>query len=153
MSVTDNKNYLSPTAYRVNIDAERFANLQYFCVNAKIPSIELDKAKLDFRNFSYGTTGEKIDWGSLDIKFIVDEQMFDYIELFGWLKDNSTQDDITKSDIILTVHSSKNNVVRKIRFVDAFPISIGEINFDSQATEVLHITVDASFGYTYFEFI
>ena len=151
--LTQNKNYLSPAGYKVNIDQSRFANLEYFCVNAKIPSITLDKAPLDFRNNRYGTTGDKIDWGSLDIKFIVDEEMKDYLELLGWLTDNWKQDVITKSDIILTIHTSKNNLARRIRFVDAYPISIGEINFDSQNTEIQHLTVDAQFGYSYFEFL
>ncbi len=151
--LTPNKNYLSPAGYKVNIDQSRFANLEYFCVNAKIPSIALDKASLDFRNNRYGTTGDKIDWGSLDIKFIIDEEMRNYLELLGWLTDNWKKDQITKSDIILTIHTSKNNVSRRIRFVDAFPISIGEINFDSQNTEIQHLTVEAQLGYTYFEFL
>lgn len=152
-TITPNPNFLGQTTYRLVIDQTRFANLEYYAVSAKLPSVNMDGVSLPFKNAQNFATGDRVEYAPLDLRFVVDENMANYIELLNWLRDNASSDSPVKSDIILTVHSSKNNVVRRIRFADAFPISIGELNFESQAPSLEYIDVQASFRYTYFEFL
>lgn len=150
-TLTQNKNLLSPSTYRLVIDQTRFANIEYFCVNAKLPALSLDAAAESWRGHENWVPGDRVNYNPLDLRILIDENMRNYLELLGWLKDNQSSTVMTKSDLILTVCTSKNNPNRRFRFVDAFPISIGEVVFDAQLTDVQYLTVDGVFRYTYFE--
>lgn len=84
---------------------------------------------------------------------MVTENMENYIELFNWLIANSNGNDVLAYDITLHVLSSNNNVIRQIKFIEAFPTSIGAIDFHTQNTDVEYVIGDASFQYSHFVFV
>lgn len=152
-NVTANKNYLSPTGFKLTINSEKFANLEYFCTHVTHPAISLGGAPLPFRANTNFVAGDRIDYGTLDMRFQISEHMENYIELFNWLKQNHTNTVFEKTDIVLTVLTSSNNVSKKIRYADAFPVALGPIEFHTQNTDVEYVTADASLQYSYFEFV
>ena len=153
MSVTANKNFLSPTGFKVTINSKAFANMEYFCTEATLPAVNLAGVSLPFRGNANSVPGDRIEYAPFDMKFIISENMENYLELFNWMKQNQAQDVWTKSDVILSILSSKNNSTRQIRYVDAFPVAIGSLQLHTQNTDVEYLTLDASFNYTYFEFL
>jgi hypothetical protein len=153
-NVTANKNYLAPTGFKITIDSTKFANLEYFCIQLTHPSISLGGASLPFRGSTNFVPGDRIEYGTLDMRFQVSEYMENYIELFNWLNRNHDDGGISeKADVVLSILDSSNNASKKIRYVDAFPVSIGSIDFHTQNTDVEYVTVDASLQYSYFEFL
>lgn len=153
MSVTANKNFLSPTGFRVTINSKAFANIEYFCTSATVPSVNLTGAPLPFHGFQNAMPGDRLEFAPFDMRFQLSENMENYIELFNWMTQNQSQDVPTKSDVILTILDSKNNSSNRIRYIDAFPTAIGSLQLITQNTDVEYLTLDASFYYNYFEFL
>jgi hypothetical protein len=56
------------------------------------------------------------------------------------------------SDATLTILSAKNNPVTEIRFKDVFPIGLGGLSYNQQATDINYLTVDVTFKYAIYEF-
>ena len=83
---------------------------------------------------------------------MVTENMENYVSLFNWIVKNANEG-IKVADMTLNILNSSNNVIRQVRFVDAFPISIGQLDFLSQNTDVEYIIGDASFSYSNFYFV
>jgi len=84
---------------------------------------------------------------------MVTENMENYVELFNWMVDNASESTLSTCDITLHILTSSNNVIRQIRFVEAFPVSIGAIDFHTQNTDVEYVVADASFQYSHFYFL
>jgi hypothetical protein len=152
-NVTANKNYLAPISFKVTIDSSEFANLEYFCVSATVPGITLPEVSVPFRGNQNFEPGDRVDYPNFDMRFIITENMENYLELFNWIKGNATAPKRIQRDIILHIASSHNNVNKQVRFAHAFPVSVGTIEFNSQNTDIEYIAADASFRYTYFEFL
>jgi len=106
--------------------------------------------------------GDKLEYGTLTIEAIIDENMNIYKEMYTWLektvlepyktadKVKTNDQDVTTYDIKLMVLSSKNNTTNTIQYKSAFPISIGSINFQSTAGDVQYVTFPITFQYTGF---
>lgn len=153
MSLTLNKNFLSPNGFRLTIDKKEFANTEYFCINSPLPAVSANSIAQAFRNRPNSFPGEKVEYAPLDIRYMVTENMDNYIELFNWMVSNANDGEIKYADVILHVMSSSNNVIRQIKFIDAFPSALGPIDFHTQNTDVEYVIGDATFTYSSFEFI
>jgi len=57
------------------------------------------------------------------------------------------------SDATLTVLSNLNNPLIKINFRNLFPITLGDINFDTKSSADNIITVSASFRYESYNYL
>ena len=55
------------------------------------------------------------------------------------------------SDCILIVNTSSNNANLEIQFVDAFPTSLGSIDFVTDASEVEYAVCELTLRYTFFK--
>ena len=152
-NLTQNKNYLSPTGFRVTIDSTQFANIEYFCTHASVPSVTLGEISTPYKSKQSYTAGERLQYATFDIKFIVTENMENYLELYNWMKNNAEENLYKTSDITLHILSSSNNPNKKVRFLNAFPVNMGSIDFHTQNTDVEYLSLEASFRYTYFEFV
>ena len=53
--------------------------------------------------------------------------------------------------VCLEILSSKNNLVAVCEIYEAFPISIGSIEYSQQETDLTYATCDISFAYTWFD--
>ena len=56
------------------------------------------------------------------------------------------------SDATLIVLTSKNNPIKEIRFRDVYPVNIGELQYDQQATDVQYLTATVTFNYRGYDF-
>ncbi len=153
MSTTLNKNFLSPNGFRLIIDREEFADLEYFCINSVLPSVSASSISQSYRNVQNTFPGEKVEFAPFDIRYMITENMENYISLFNWVVANSNGNKMKVSDMTLNILNSSNNVIRQVRFVDAFPVAIGQLDFLSQNTDVEYIIGDASFSYSHFYFV
>jgi hypothetical protein len=159
--VTDNINFLQPTGFRILIEST-YRNFQYFAQAVSHPSITTNAAEAPFRQYtSAPMVPDTFQYGELSTQAVLDEDMNSYLEIFNWIKDNTivgvNEDETERStyaDITLTILTSKNNLNKTIRYRNAFPTDLGNIQFEStteSSTPV--ITFPVNFRYTYFEIL
>ena len=151
-NLTDNINMLTPGGFKVSIDSKEFANLQFFCTNVALPSINQTEVLSTYKNNNAFFPGEIITYDAFTLTFIVDEEMKNYLEIFNWLSKNRRTNPIFK-DITLSILSNKNTTNKQILFHDAFPTSLGSLDFTTQDTALDAITCSVIFRYNKFEFI
>lgn len=75
--------FLRPNGFRFMIQS--LPKVTYFCQAATIPNISLSYATQSTPFVDIPRPGEKIDFSELTIKFIIQEDMANYIELFDWM--------------------------------------------------------------------
>lgn len=150
-TLTSNKNLLSPLGFRLTIDATKYANVEFFLTQVSIPDVSLGEIQVDYRNTRGYLAGDKIDFSPLVGTFKIDEDMENYKEVFNWIKGN--KDGSVKNDIILHITNSNNNINNQIRFTDAFPTNLSNVQFDIQGGSVEYLNADVTFRYDLMEFL
>tara|TARA_B100000287_G_scaffold317633_1_gene301353 strand:- start:3303 stop:3902 length:600 start_codon:yes stop_codon:yes gene_type:complete len=75
--------YASPIQFRFTIT--KLPQVQFFIQTANIPGINLGTATAPTPLYDYPVPGDTITYQSLDISFLVDENLNNYKELHDWL--------------------------------------------------------------------
>jgi hypothetical protein len=168
----DNRNFLSPTGFKFTL--KRSPKVAFFCNQANIPEIILGVAVQTTWLKDLDTPGDKIQFGDLNLRFLVDEDLGNYMEIQRWIRGlgypESMQEfrdlesgavlpnryyrnsgDNIYSDGTLQILSS--NLVPKFQvfFNDLFPYSLSTITFDATDTDIQYFTADVSFKYTLYD--
>ena len=147
-NLTDNLNPLQLGNFKVSIDSSEFANIQFFCTVFNLPGISKGPTESRYKGRSANFQGDAPQFDTIELTFIVDEGMKNYEEVLNWLLDNNKY-----KDMVLSVLSNRNTTNRQIRFKDTFPVSLGSIEFNTQATDTSYASCSATFKYTSFELI
>ena len=79
----DKLDYSSPTQFRFMIN--QLPKVQFFTTAANIPDISLGEAVIPTPFKDIPIMGDKITFGNLDVSFIVDEYLENYISIHNWL--------------------------------------------------------------------
>ena len=146
----DELDYLRPNAFKFQI--HNIPNVSYFCQAANIPEMNLPPAVQATPLVDIPRAGDKLDFGVLMIRFLIQEDMKNYKELYDWLvglgfpEDHKqftdygksqeyrfpdvSKKDFTASDASLFLLDSNNNPITQIIFRDAFPISLQGLEFE-----------------------
>ena len=172
--IPENTNYLQPTKFLLTFD--RIGDVPYFCQQVNLPGINLGQAPISFPGQDVFSPGNKITWNPLAIRFIINEDMSSWINLYDWFKaiaspqgtdernrlteqQNNYKTLVPKSDRLknysdatLTVLSALNNPIVRIKFTNVFPITLNDIGFDTTLSADNIVTADATFMYDYYEF-
>ena len=163
-----NRNFLSPVGFKFTLD--RAKKVSYFCNQANIPDINLGVAVQPTYLRDIPTPGDKLEFGDLTLRFLVDEDLGNYMELQNWMRglgfpespkefidlENEARmpgnfgqkGDNIYSDGTLQILSS--NLVPKfqVMFSDLWPYSLSTVVFDATDTDIEYFTADATFKYT-----
>ncbi|ANS04866.1 head-proximal tip of tail tube tail completion + sheath stabilizer protein [uncultured Mediterranean phage] len=166
----ENRNFLSPVGFKFNL--QRSPGVAYFCNQANIPDLNLGVAIQPNPLRDLPTPGDKIDFGDLNIRFLVDEDLTNYMEIQKWLRGlgypESTEqfDEWEKSGTSTIPKTYKNtgdqiysdgtlqilssNMVAKfnVNFNELWPYSLTTMTFDATDTDIEYFTADVSFKYT-----
>ena len=163
----NNKNFLSPIGFQFAI--QRLPNVNYFCTSATIPQVSMGETEFQNPFVKIPLPGEKLTFGELNLRFRVDEDMQNYLEIYKWLisagfpetfeqykgpdPSNSVgrfnQKEIV-SDGTLVIHDSKMNPKTQVTFKDMFPVSLSELKFDTTMPDVSYIQSTVTFRYSRF---
>lgn len=163
-TLTTNLNYLQPTGFRVIINRTRYPNMEYFCQSVSHPGANLTPVELPTRRItSVPLAGDKMTFSEVTFQIILDENMTSYREMFDWMTRITNEGQVsggevmtkvpTYADITLSVLSSHNNTVQKIKYKDCVPTSLGTIEFQSNTGATTYVTFDASFRFSQFEIV
>ena len=164
----ENRNFLSPVGFKFSL--KRAPAVAFFCNQANIPSLDLGIAEQPTYFRDIPTPGDKIQFGDLSLRFLVDEDLVNYMELQRWIRGlgyPESMDEFTKleneavlpgnfgnrgdniySDGTLQILSSNLVPQFQVVFNDLFPYSLSTVTFDATDTDIEYFTADASFKYT-----
>lgn len=165
-----NRNYLSPVGFKFTLAKE--PKVSFFCTSSKIPEISLQTETQNTYLKDIDVPGDKLTYADLYLKFLVDEDLVNYMAIHNWLtglgfpesaqdyRDLLTnQDDLTQSldpkkafsDGSLYILDSNYNTNAIVKFKDLFPVSLTSLNFDSTQTDIQYFTAEATFKYTIYD--
>ena len=151
----DETTYASPVGFRLLIDSLKYPNVQFNVQTASIPEITVNAATYATPQRNIEIYGDKIEYASFDISFLINEDLTNYLEIHDWLFGLVTEPEtraIRKSrDMTLFMLGSHNNVVREVEFIDAYPTSLSTVEFDAKNTNIEYLTANTSFNYSYFK--
>ncbi len=161
----DMLDFLRPNGFYFLI--QNLPQVTYFCQSANIPSVNLGFAIHPTPFANIPKPGEKIDYGELSVKFLIQETMANYIELYNWIlalgfPESRTQfssrfgtgarnTDLNEySDATLLALDSNYNPVVEFAFKDCFPVGLTGIEFDVSTGDTQYFAAQAIFKYRTF---
>ena len=164
----ENRNFLSPVGFKFS--SKRAPGVAFFCNQANIPSMDLGIAEQPTYLRNIPTPGDKIQFGDLTLRFLVDEDLVNYMELQRWIRGlgyPENMDEFRKlegeavlpgnfgqagdniySDGTLQILSSNLVPSFQVVFNDLFPYTLSTVTFDATDTDIEYFTADVSFKYT-----
>ena len=159
-----NRNFLSGVAFKFNLS--KFPKVDFFSNSARIPELNLELARQASYLTNIDIPGERLTYGDFTLRFLVDENMENYISIYTWLKglgfpettrefkdlttDKDGQRDPKEAfcDGTLRILNSNYREVAKVKFNDLFPTSLTSLDFDATNTDIQFFTAEATFKYT-----
>jgi hypothetical protein len=175
-SQTTSYDFLRPNAFKFSI--KDLPRTSFSCQSANIPDLQLGFATQPTPFSDVPTIGDKLNFGEFTIRFIIAEDMSNYIEMYRWLvalgfpdnykqfstftkdrpsrfpfvtKSSGREEVLAYSDGVLTILDSTNTPKVNIIFKNLFPTSLQALDFDISSATVEYFTAIASFKYTIFE--
>jgi hypothetical protein len=80
----ENRNFLSPTGFKFLL--KRSPQVAFFCNQANIPSMDMGTATQSTYLRDLDIPGDKVQFGDLTIRFLVDEDLGNYMEIQKWIR-------------------------------------------------------------------
>ena len=164
-----NRNFLSPVGFKFTI--AKTPKVNFFCNSARIPEINLGVANQPTYLKDLDIPGDKLTYGDLTLRFLVDENLENYMAIHNWMtglgfpettqdfKDLTTDSDGQRdleeqfSDGNLQILNSNFRPVANVKFFNLFPISLTSLDFDATEPDVQYFTAEASFTYTVYNIL
>ena len=159
-----NRNFLAPVGFKFTL--AKYPKVDFFSNSARIPELSLGTAIQSSYLKDIDVPGEKLTYGDLTIRFLVDENMENYVAMHNWLKgigfpetpqqfkDQITDDEgirdekLVFSDGSLHILSSNFQDVAIVKFQDLFPVGLTSLEFDATETDINYFTAEATMRYT-----
>ena len=171
---TSNRNLLSIVGFKFIL--ERCPKVDFLCNQANIPDVNLGIAQQATYLKNIPVPGDKLNYGNLNLAFMVDEDMENYLQIYQWITSLGFPESIDqyqelrtedrfyptidqddryneRSDATLMIINSDYNPSVKIKFKDMFPVSLSGIPFNATSEQQQYYTAQASFMYSIFDVI
>jgi hypothetical protein len=151
----NNTNLVQPTKYVLAFP--EITETMYFCQKANIPGVSLSPVLQPTPTLDVFHPSTKIEYNTFDITFLVNEDLSSWITIYNWMTDLSSATpkynirQANKKQATLTVMSNLNNPKIRIKLYNIFPLTLGDLEFDTTLSAEEHITATASFRYDWFD--
>jgi len=164
-----NRNFLSPIGFKFSVT--KTPKVNFFCNSARIPEIVLGTSIQSSYLKDIDIPGDKLQYGDFSLRFLVDEQLENYMAIHNWLtglgfpetpkeyKDLTTDSDGKRdtnqafSDGSLHILNSNYRDVAIVKFFDLFPTSLTSLEFEATDTDVNYFTAEANFKYLVYNIV
>ena len=164
-----NRNFLAPVGFKFTLS--KYPKVSFFSNTARIPELSLGTAIQSTYLKDIDVPGEKLTYGDLNINFLVDENLENYMAMHNWLTglgfpesaqefinkttDENGQRDLKEqySDGALHILNSNYNDIAIVKFKDLFPIYLTSLEFDATESDVNYFTADITFKYTIYDIV
>lgn len=160
---------LSPNGFLFGV--QKYPELTYFLQEVQLPSIQMGESLQSTSLLDIKTPGDTLVFDDLQINFLVDERMDNYLAIQDWMfglgfpidheqsiryfasaRNAQSRTPAAKmvSDCFLTILSSDNLPTRKFSFIDAFPTALSGISMQSTGNDVPYVVATLTMAYSYF---
>lgn len=173
MATNINKSILNKNNFRLLID--KVPTVEYYVQTVTIPGMQFTEAvQAAGVGIDVYFPGDKVSFETLSVKFLIDEDLENYKEIYNWINaivpiadptdyKNYTNTVTSKigqvsavdsnlnqySDITLVINTNKNIPNRYFRFYDCFPISLGGLELQSGG-ENEPVSCEVTFRFSYY---
>lgn len=162
-----NFNFARTTNFRVVFD--RLPHVVYYCQGAPLPGMTIGEARQATPLLDFPHPGDKIEFAPWSIRYKVDEDLENFIELSNWMQgigapvNNEQYVEYVKgrqwpyaereilSDATLMILSNAKNPILQVNFKDCWPTSIEELDLNSVTGDEIEIEGSATFRYSRYE--
>ena len=171
----ENRNFLSPVGFKFAL--KRTPKTAFFCNQANIPDLSLGVAEQPTYLKNIPIPGDKIDFGDLSLRFLVDEDLGNFMEIQNWIRGLGFPETLIEFDELEerdpmfrgggfgqfaksgdkiysdgTLQILSSNLVPKFQvvFKDLFPTTLSTLTFDATDEDINYFTAAVSFKYTIF---
>ena len=160
----ENRNFLSPIGFKFTLS--KTPKVTFFSNSTRIPEISLGTALQPSYLKDIDIPGDKLQYGEFSLRFLVDENMENYMAVHNWLTglgfpetpqqfiDKTTDSDGIRDleeqycDGGLHILNSNLRDVAVVKFQNLFPVSLTSLSFDATETDINYFTASAAFRYT-----
>ena len=170
-----NRNFLSPIGFKFSI--AKTPKVEFYCNSSRIPEITLGTAIQPSYLKDIDIPGDKLQYGDFSLRFLVDEEMENYMAIHTWLtglgfpettqqfKDLTTEGnqnsnrfgqrdmDLAFSDASLYILNSNYRTTGIVKFQGLFPVSLTSLDFEATDTDINYFTAEATFKYTIYNIL
>ena len=164
-----NRNFLSPAAFQFTVTKE--PKVSFFCTSASIPELFFQTNIQPSYLKDIDVPGEKLEYGDLTVRFLVDEDLTNYMAIHNWMtgigypetlqdfKTETTKPDTSRdmnlqfSDGSLSILNSNFRTNAIVKFKDLFPVSLTSLEFDTAVTDIQYFTAEATFKYLVYNIV
>ena len=169
--LVSNRNFLSPVGFKFTLD--RAKKVSFLGNSANIPGLTLGVANQATPLKDIDTPGDKILFDDFTLRFLVDENLENYLEVYNWIRGLGYPESLQEiidfqrtgkvdknpygkemdiySDGTLIIQTSNFVPNFQIKFRDLWPYSLTTLNFDATNNDVQYFTADVTFKYTIFD--
>ena len=159
-----NRNFLAPVGFKFTLSKD--PKISFFCNSSRIPDISLGSAIQPTYLKDLDVPGDKLSYGDFSLRFLVDENMENYMAVHNWLtglgfpettqqfKDLTTDKNGIRdlkyqfSDGSLHILNSNFRDIAIVKFKDLFPVSLTSLEFEATDTDINYFTAEVTFKYT-----
>ena len=164
-----NRNFLAPVGFKFSL--AKYPKASFYSNSARIPDISLGTTLQPNYLKDIEIPGEKLTYGELNVRFLVDENLENYMAIHNWLTgigfpetpkqftEQTTDEDNLRdlneqwSDGSLSVLNSNYRTTANVKFQDLFPVSLTSLDFDATETDIQYFTAEAVFKYTVYNIV
>ena len=168
-----NRNFLSSIGFKFTLNRAR--KVSFFSNSANIPAINLGVAQQPTYLKDLDIPGDKLVFDDLVIRFLVDEDLENYMEIQNWMRGLGYPESLSEiyelqerdttqigydsdsmniySDGTLEVLNSNMRTQFDIVFKDLFPYSLSELSFDATNPDTEYFTAEVSFKYSIYNIL
>lgn len=134
----------------------RTPEVEYRAQTVTIPGLSLGSADMPTQFGLRVPFSGNLAYEDLTLSFLVGEELADYLEIYNWMISLGHPDGFgaypkdqkeTVSDLTVFILNSAMRPIVNVRFIDAFPISLSSLDFDSTLTEVQYAQATVTFRY------
>jgi hypothetical protein len=159
----ENRNFLQPTQFLFTLN--KAPKVSFYSNTSNIPSMTLGLADYPTPYKDLYEPGDKITFEDFNLKFLVDENLENYLEIYKWIKGLGYPESLDQiydlrrsegglySDGTLQVLNSNQRPNFMVKYYDLFPYGLTTLLFDSTLTDSDPFTAEVKFKYTYFEIV
>ena len=127
--------YASPTQFKFQL--LKLPKVEYFCTSVNIPGVTLSNVDIATPLKSIPVPGTILDYGDLEMSFLVDENLENYREIHGWLTGLGFPRDHTQAKTLLDAAKDrfptggKSDAVTDAGKVTGSPMPLGPVFSDA----------------------
>ena len=127
--------YASPTQFKFQL--LKLPKVEYFCTSVNIPGVSLSNVDIATPLKSIPVPGTILDYGDLEMSFLVDENLENYREIHGWLTGLVFPRDHTQAKTLLDAAKDrfptggKSDAVTDAGKVTGSPMPLGPVFSDA----------------------